>query len=74
MQVVAERYDNDFAKMRSLSIIEEEGGKRVNMAHLVSSPNFDVFSLKGHQKIVDCYYRLLLDPMLSTGLLGFTLI
>jgi starch phosphorylase len=34
MQLVAQRYNNDFAKMRALSIIEEDGGKRVNMAHL----------------------------------------
>jgi hypothetical protein len=31
------RYNNDMSKMRALSIIEEEGGKRVNMAHLVRS-------------------------------------
>ncbi len=36
-QLVAKRYNNDWGKMRALSIIEEEGGKRVNMAHLVSS-------------------------------------
>ena len=35
LKLVAARYDNDMVKMRQLSIIEEEGGKRVNMAHLV---------------------------------------
>ena len=35
-QLVAKRYNNDFAKMRALSIVEEDGGKRINMAHLVS--------------------------------------
>lgn len=34
MAYVAEKYDHDWDKMRALSIIEEEGGKRVNMAHL----------------------------------------
>ena len=34
-QYVSERYNGDMTKMRALSIIEEEGGKRVNMAHLV---------------------------------------
>jgi len=34
MELVAKRYNNDWGKMRALSIIEEEGGKRVNMAHL----------------------------------------
>ena len=31
---MAEKYDHDMDKMKVLSIIEEEGGKRVNMAHL----------------------------------------
>ena len=31
---MAKKYDHDMEKMRLLSIIEEEGGKRVNMAHL----------------------------------------
>ena len=35
-QLVAAKYDNDTVKMRQLSIIEEEGGKRINMAHLVN--------------------------------------
>ncbi|XP_059096647.1 glycogen phosphorylase-like isoform X2 [Tigriopus californicus] len=34
MAYVAERYNHDQEKMRSLSIVEEEGGKRINMAHL----------------------------------------
>lgn len=34
MEYVAQKYNNDWDKMRVLSIIEEEGGKRVNMAHL----------------------------------------
>lgn len=34
MQYVAKKYKDDWDKMRVLSIIEEEGGKRVNMAHL----------------------------------------
>ncbi len=32
--MVANKYNNDFEKMKVLSIIEEEGGKRVNMANL----------------------------------------
>ncbi len=32
--MVAKKYNNDFEKMKVLSIIEEEGGKRVNMANL----------------------------------------
>lgn len=31
---MAEKYNHDFEKMRALSIVEEEGGKRINMAHL----------------------------------------
>ncbi len=31
---MAKKYDHDFNKMKALSIIEEEGGKRVNMANL----------------------------------------
>jgi len=34
MKMVAEKYNHDMEKMKCLSIIEEEGGKRVNMAHL----------------------------------------
>ena len=34
MEYVAQKNNNDWDKMRVLSIIEEEGGKRVNMAHL----------------------------------------
>ena len=34
MEFVASKYNNDWDKMAVLSIIEEEGGKRVNMAHL----------------------------------------
>jgi hypothetical protein len=34
---VAKKYDHDFAKMRALSIVEEDGGKRINMANLVST-------------------------------------
>ena len=36
VQLVAKRYDHDWDKMKVLSIVEEEGGKRINMAHLVS--------------------------------------
>lgn len=32
--MVAKKYNHDFDKMKKLSIIEEEGGKRVNMANL----------------------------------------
>ena len=31
---MATRYDNNWEKMRLLSIVEEEGEKRINMAHL----------------------------------------
>lgn len=34
MQLVAKRYSNDGDKMRVLSIVEEEGEKRINMANL----------------------------------------
>ena len=34
MEFVAKKYNNNFEKMRVLSIVEEEGGKRINMAHL----------------------------------------
>ena len=34
MENVAQRYNNNGEKMRVLSIVEEEGGKRINMAHL----------------------------------------
>ena len=34
MEVVAKRYNNDMDKMRVLSIVEEDGEKRINMAHL----------------------------------------
>lgn len=34
MEYVAKKYNNDMEKMRTLSIIEEDGGKRINMAHL----------------------------------------
>ena len=34
MEFVAQKYNNDWDKMRILSIVEEEGGKRINMAHL----------------------------------------
>ena len=34
MELVKEKYGDDFEKMRQLSCIEEEGGKRINMAHL----------------------------------------
>ena len=34
MEFVAQKYNNDWDKMRVLSIVEEEGGKRINMAHL----------------------------------------
>jgi hypothetical protein len=35
-QLVAKRYNHNHAKMRALSIVEEDGGKRINMAHLVN--------------------------------------
>ena len=34
MEQVKEKYGDDFEKLRQLSCIEEEGGKRINMAHL----------------------------------------
>ena len=34
MEAVAKRYNNDMDKMRVLSIVEEDGEKRINMAHL----------------------------------------
>lgn len=34
MQKIAALYPNDMDKLRKMSLIEEEGGKRVNMAHL----------------------------------------
>ena len=34
MELVAKKYNNDWEKMRVLSIVEEEGEKRINMAHL----------------------------------------
>ena len=34
MEYVSTKYDNDWNKMRLLSIVEEEGEKRINMAHL----------------------------------------
>jgi glucan phosphorylase len=34
MEFVADRYNNDMEKMKVLSIVEEEGGKRINMARL----------------------------------------
>ena len=34
MDLVAAKYPGDMGKMRRLSIVEEDGGKRINMAHL----------------------------------------
>ena len=34
MEFVSAKYNGDWEKMRVLSIVEEEGGKRINMAHL----------------------------------------
>ena len=34
MEYVSTKYNGDCDKMRVLSIVEEEGGKRINMAHL----------------------------------------
>lgn len=34
MQNIAALYPNDMDKLRKMSLIEEDGGKRVNMAHL----------------------------------------
>ena len=34
MEFVSSKYNGDWDKMRVLSIVEEEGGKRINMAHL----------------------------------------
>ena len=34
MEAVAKKYENDWDKMRVLSIVEEDGEKRINMAHL----------------------------------------
>jgi len=34
MEFVSQKYSGDWDKMRVLSIVEEEGGKRINMAHL----------------------------------------
>ncbi|OQR73664.1 glycogen phosphorylase isoform 1 [Tropilaelaps mercedesae] len=34
MDLVAAKYPGDFGKMRRLSIVEEDGDKRINMAHL----------------------------------------
>lgn len=34
LQKIAALYPNDMDKLRKMSLIEEEGGKRVNMAHL----------------------------------------
>ena len=34
MEYVGQKYNNDWEKKRLLSIVEEEGEKRINMAHL----------------------------------------
>ena len=34
METVKEKYGDDHEKLKQLSCIEEEGGKRINMAHL----------------------------------------
>lgn len=34
LQNIVALYPNDMDKLRKMSLIEEEGGKRVNMAHL----------------------------------------
>ena len=34
METVKEKYGDDHGKLKQLSCIEEEGGKRINMAHL----------------------------------------
>lgn len=34
LQKIAALYPNDMDKLRKMSLIEEDGGKRVNMAHL----------------------------------------
>lgn len=34
LQNIAALYPNDMDKLRKMSLIEEDGGKRVNMAHL----------------------------------------
>ena len=65
MEFVSAKYNGDWEKMRVLSIVEEEGGKRINMAHLAIVGSHAV---NGVAALVHFYFYLYYFPIfLVTG-------
>ena len=64
MEFVSAKYNGDWEKMRVLSIVEEEGGKRINMAHLAIVGSHAV---NGVAALVHFYLYLYFPIFLLTG-------
>ena len=64
MEFVSAKYNGDWEKMRVLSIVEEEGGKRINMAHLAIVGSHAV---NGVAALVHFYFYLYFPIFLLTG-------